>query len=384
MDLRIGIVAGESSGDQLAAGLIAALRAREAGAHFEGVAGPAMTEAGCRALYSAEKLSVMGLVEVLGHLPGLLAIRRNLVSHFAADPPAVFIGVDAPDFNLGLEERLRAAGIPTVHYVSPSVWAWRENRIPKIGRAADLVLCLFPFEPPLYETHGVRAVFVGHPMADEIPETTDPLACRRSLGLPSAGPWLALLPGSRRSEVRRLGPVFLATCRWLHARLPGLRFVAPMATPAIRAEFSRLVERHAPGLPITLLDGQARAALGAGDAVLLASGTAALEAMLIKRPMAVAYKLAPVTYAIVKLFRLLRVPRYSLPNILAGRELAPEFMQGRARPELLGPALLRLLQDPAVRDAQLTEFSRLHAMLRRNASGTAAAAVMHLLEEKSR
>lgn len=379
MALRIGIVAGEASGDQLGAGLIRELRRAHPDAVIEGVAGPAMEAAGCRVLVPAEKLAVMGLVEVLGHLPELLSIRRRLTRHFLGHPPDVFIGVDAPDFNLGLEARLKRVGIPTVHYVSPSVWAWREKRARSLGRSADRVLCLFPFEPPIYAAHGVDAVFVGHPMADAIPPQTDPREARRELGLAGEGPWLAVLPGSRVAEVKRLGPVFLKACRLLQERLPALRFAAPMATPRLRELFEAQQRRLAPGLPLRLFDGRAREVLGASDAVLLSSGTATLETMLVKRPMAVAYRLSPLSYALVRALRLLRIPRYALPNILAGRELVPEFMQHNARPEALALALETLLTDQAARNRQLEVFAELHESLRREADREAARAVLGML-----
>lgn len=379
--MRIGIVAGEASGDQLAASLIRAIRVRHPDTEFTGIAGPAMQAAGCQALFPAEKLSVMGLVEVLRHLPELLRIRRVITRNFLQNPPDIFIGVDAPDFNLGLEKRLRTAGIPTVHYVSPSIWAWRAGRAARMGECADQVLCLFPFEPDIYARHGVAAEFVGHPMADEIPLTTDAVAARNALRLPADGPVLALLPGSRRSEVSRLGPVFLQTARQLQADFPDLQCVAPMATAGIRRLFEQQAAIHAPALPITLLDGQARDAITAADAVLLASGTATLETLLLGRPMAVAYKLAPLSYALVRLLRLLKVPYYALPNILAGQEIVPEFMQQRARPDLLAPALAELLRNTPARAAQCAAFGPIHQQLRCQASERAATAVLRLLGE---
>lgn len=379
MSLRVGIVAGESSGDQLGAGLVREILERHPDAQVEGIAGPLMEAAGCRVIEPAEKLSVMGLAEVLGHLPELLRVRARLIRHFLANPPDVFVGVDAPDFNLGVEARLKTAGIPTVHYVSPSVWAWREKRAERIGRSADRVLCLFPFEPEIYARHDVDAVFVGHPLADAIPDHTEPTAARRALGLDPERRWLAVLPGSRKSEVGRLGPVFLRTCRRLQHSHPELGFVAPMATPRLRALFESQLERHAPGLPFELIDGRARDVLGAADAVLLASGTAALEAMLVKRPMVVAYRLNAVTHFLVRALRLLRVPRYSLPNVLAGRELVPEYMQDRARPDLLAGAISELLADAGRRERQVQAFAALHAGLRRNADASAAEAVLSML-----
>lgn len=380
--MRIGIVAGESSGDILGSGLIRALHARVPGARFEGVAGPEMLAAGCEALYPAETLSVMGLTEVLRHLPRLLSVRRHLRKHFLDNPPDVFIGIDSPDFNLGLERVLRGAGIPTVHYVSPSVWAWRPGRIFKVGDAADLTLALLPFEPALYARHGFKAEFVGHPLADAIPERLDRDALRAGLHLPKEGKVVALLPGSRFTEVERLGRLFLDTAQWIASRKPGLTFVIPAATPALNQLLKRQMRIYQPDLPITLMEGHSQDVLGAADAVLLASGTAALEAMLYNCPMVVAYKLAALSHAIVRGFRLLKIPYVSLPNLLAGRELVPEFLQSRATPEFMGEALLRLLDDPAARAAQLDGFRSLAGVLRRKADERAAEAVLALLQAR--
>jgi lipid-A-disaccharide synthase len=380
--VRIGIVAGESSGDILGAGLIRAIRARAPQARFEGVAGPEMLAAGCEALYPAETLSVMGLAEVLRHLPRLLSVRRHLRQHFLKNPPDVFIGIDSPDFNLGLERVLRKAGIPTVHYVSPSVWAWRPKRIFKVGHAADLTLALLPFEPPLYARHGFKAEFVGHPLADAIPAKLDREALRAELHLPREGKVVALLPGSRFTEVERLGRLFLDTAQWLASRKPGLTFVIPAATPALNQLLKRQIRTFQPDLPIILVEGHSRDVLGAADAVLLASGTAALEAMLYQCPMVVAYKLAALSHAIVRGFRLLKIPYVSLPNLLAGRELVPEFLQSRATPEFMGEALLRLLDEPAARAAQLDGFRSLAGVLRRRADERSAEAVLALLSAR--
>ncbi|HKJ10567.1 MAG TPA: lipid-A-disaccharide synthase, partial [Gammaproteobacteria bacterium] len=332
--IRIGIVAGEPSGDLLAADLMRAVHERVPDAVFEGVAGPRMIEAGCRALYPLERLSVMGLVEPLKHLPGLLKMRRGLRRHFMAERPDLFIGVDAPDFNLSLEASLKAAGIPTVHYVSPSVWAWRRYRLHKIARAVDRMLTLFPFEADFYREHGVRVSFVGHPLADLIPADIDSRAARRDLGLAEQGPLIALLPGSRESEVARLAQPFVETAAWCLKRRPELRFVAAFASAATRQLFEQAQARWAPSLPITLIDGRSREAMCAADAVLLASGTATLEALLLKRPMVVAYRLAPLTYWLAR--RLVRTRYYSLPNLLAGRRLVPEITQHEVIADVLG------------------------------------------------
>ena len=376
--MRIGIVAGESSGDILGAGLIRAIRARVPDARFEGVAGPEMLAAGCQALYPAETLSVMGLTEVLKHLPELMSVRRHLKRHFLKDPPDVFIGIDSPDFNLGLEQSLHDAGIRTVHYVSPSVWAWRARRVFKVGRATDLVLALLPFEPEFYSRHGFHAEFVGHPLADTLTPAADRTALRHHLHIPPEGKLVALLPGSRMSEVSRLLPLFLRTAQWLALDRPELRFVIPAATPRLNQFIKYELRALEPDLPVTVVEGHSREAMAAADAVLLASGTAALEAMLLGCPMAVAYRLSPLSHAIVRGLGLLKIPYVSLPNLLAGRELVPEFLQARAVPDAMGEALLKLLEDPAARGAQLQGFKDLAGVLRRGADARAADAVLAL------
>ncbi|HEX6928008.1 MAG TPA: lipid-A-disaccharide synthase [Gammaproteobacteria bacterium] len=376
--MKIGIVAGEASGDILAAGLLRELRERHPDMHAEGIAGPEMIAAGCRALWPLEKLSVMGLVEVLAHLPELLRLRRDAVAHFSSSRPDVFIGVDSPDFNLGMESRLKRRGIRTVQYVSPSIWAWRQGRAAKIGRGTDLVLCLFPFEPEIYARHGTRAVFVGHPLADTIPEFVDPIAARMELGLPAEGKLLALLPGSRMSEAGRLADAFFDTVRWLRERDPELRAVIPAATPRIRAFLEGKLAAFGDGTGVTIVDGRSRDIMAAADVVLLASGTAALEALLLKRPMVVSYRLNALTYFLVRLLRLLKLPYVSLPNVLAGERIVPECLQGDARADVLGPEVLMLLRDAAARDAQTRIFGGIHATLRCNASRRAADAVLEL------
>jgi lipid-A-disaccharide synthase len=377
MSMRIGIVAGEASGDLLAADLMQAIRARVPDVRFEGIAGPLMQAAGCQVLYPAEKLSVMGLVEVLGHLPELLRIRGTLRRHFLDHPPDLFIGVDAPDFNLALERRLKAAGIPTVHYVSPSVWAWRQHRLAGIARSVDLMLTLFPFEAELYRARGIPVRFVGHPLADRIPEQCQRRAVRLALKLPERGRILALLPGSRRGEVSRLAEPFLGAALWLRKQLPDLQFIAPLATAATREQFEAIRRRVAPDLPVTILEGQSREAMCAANAVLLASGTASLECLLLKRPMVVAYRLSPITYWLAR--RLLTVSHYSLPNNLAGRALVPEITQQDVTPERLGEELLGYLRDPDASRDLVETFTDIHHQLRRDASRSAADAVLELL-----
>lgn len=377
--MHIALVAGELSGDLLGAGLVAALKELYPRARFTGIGGPGMIGEGLETLAPLDRLAVMGLVEVLRHLPELFRIRRELCQRLLADPPAVFVGIDAPDFNLGLESRLRAGGIPTVHYVSPSVWAWRPWRIRKIARAVDLMLALLPFEAAFYQDHGVPVRHVGHPLADAIPMRGDRAAARRALNLmsPAEAPMVALLPGSRGGEVGRLGPLFLDTAVWLHARRPDLRFLIPAATPGLREMLATLRAERAPALPANLFQGRSREVLAAADVALLASGTATLEAMLLKRPMVVAYRVAPLTAWIAR--RLVTVTRFALPNLLAGRELVPEFIQDAATVENLGPAVLRWLDDAMAREELVADFDSLHAGLRRDASRQAAAAIAELL-----
>lgn len=377
--LRIAMVAGEASGDQLGAGLIRALREQLGGERelqVEGIGGPEMQAAGCRSLFPLEALSVMGLVEVLRHLPGLLRLRRRLARHLLAEPPDLFVGIDAPDFNLGLEARLRRRGIPTVHYVSPSVWAWRGYRVNRISRCVDRMLTLFPFEAEFYRRHAVPVTYVGHPLAERIPMLPDLAAARQQLGLPERGPLVAVLPGSRAGEVQRLAEPFIATLQWCLERDRGLHFLVPCASPRTRELFESALARSGATLPLTLLDGQARTAMTAADAVLLASGTATLEAMLLKRPMVVAYRLAPVTYWLMQ--RLVKVPHFSLPNLLAGEALVPEYIQDEATPVNLGQALMNQLHNPARRSLLIQRFRELHTELQHNADQAAAAAVLEV------
>ena len=375
------LVAGEASGDQLGAGLIAALRERFPGARFAGIGGPRMAAVDMDIWHAAEKLSVMGLVEVLAHLPQLLAIRRNVYKRVLQNRPVAFIGIDAPDFNLGLERKLKRKGVRTVHYVSPSVWAWREQRAAKLGRSADRVLCLFPMEPPIYARHGVDARFVGHPLADAFPLQPDQAAARHVLSLPPDVPVLALLPGSRLGEIRRLGGDFLDAAALLLKQLPQLRIVAPMANAACRAAFEALAQKSTLGIALQVVDGNAHQAMIAADAVLLASGTAALEAMLAKRSMVVAYRLAPLTYRIVTWLGLMRTNVYSLPNILAGKPIVAELMQDVCTPAALSEALLPFLRSRTLPQEMLTTFQRLHGELHGDADRSAAAAVVELIQK---
>lgn len=374
--LRIGVVAGEASGDILGAGLIAALQKRFPGLEVEGIAGPRMLALGAESLFPMERLSVMGLVEPLKRLPELLKIRRTLRRHFTDNPPDIFIGIDSPDFNLSLEESLRAVGIPTMHYVSPSVWAWRSGRIKKIARAVDHMLTLLPFEASFYREHNVPVTFVGHPLADEIPLEVDMLEARKQLGFAPEDEVIALLPGSRGGEVKLLGPLFLQTAQWCLQRRPNLKFVLPAASELRLRELKEQLQAY-PELPVTLLDGDSQKAMAAADNVLIASGTATLETMLLKKPMVVAYKMAWLSYAIFS--RMLKTQWVSLPNLLAQKALVPEILQDDATPENLGRALLRYYEEPQVADQLQREFYEMHRTLRRSASERAVDAVAELL-----
>ena len=370
--LRVALVAGEASGDILGAGLMQALKARHPQVEFIGVGGPRMEAEGLRSYFPMERLAVMGLVEVLGRLCELLGRRKRLIRTLIAAKPDVFIGIDAPDFNLTLELKLRQAGIKTVHYVSPSVWAWRQKRVLKIREACDLMLCLFPFEARFYLDHQVPVRFVGHPLANTIPLQADRAGARETLGLAQDDAVVALLPGSRGGEVVRLGELFLDADERLRALRSGVQFVLPCANAERRAQLEAMFAGR--NLPLRLLDGRSHEALAACDAVLIASGTATLEALLHKRPMVVAYRVAPLTYRILK--RLVTSPYISLPNLLAERMLVPELIQDAATPDALAQTLAPLLDDGAV---QTEGFDVIHRALRQDASQQAADAVLKLV-----
>ncbi|MFT3905494.1 MAG: lipid-A-disaccharide synthase [Steroidobacteraceae bacterium] len=383
--LRVALVAGETSGDLLGAALMAALRARRPDVQFIGVAGPRMRAQGCELLADSEQLAVMGLFEVLAHLPRLLVLRAQLRRQILAAEPDVFVGVDFKEFNLALAAQLKLAGLRTVQYVSPQVWAWRPGRVRTIARACDLILCLLPFEPPFYAGQAVRARFVGHPMADELPLLPDRIAARQALQLDAERPVVALLPGSRMSEVQRLGLDYIATADWLAQRRPQLQFVVPLASARVAAEFRRLQQRAAQlGMqpPMRLLDGQARTALQAADVALVASGTATLEAALCGTPMAVAYRLGTLTAWLLRKFNLVKVQNFALPNLLAGETLVPEFFQEQVQPQALGAALLALLDDPARRRRLSERFAAIHLQLRQGGAEAAAGAVLELLAQQ--
>jgi len=380
--LRVGLVAGEASGDTLGADLIKALRKCAPGTVFFGVAGPKMQTEGCESWEPAESLAVMGLFEVLRDLPRLVRLLARIRRRFLATVPDVFVGIDAPDTNLRLARSLHAAGIPTVQYVSPQVWAWRQGRARNIRQAVDLVLCLLPFEKRFYDAHGIPAEFVGHPLADAIPETGDRQAARRALGLDLDAPVVALLPGSRRGEVARLAADFAATAIWLAAQRPALKFVAPMASAATRKIFSRALARHAPALSVQLIDSQATTALIAANVVLVASGTASLEAALCKRPMVVVYRLGALTAWVLTRLNLVKAKYFAQPNLLADRRLVGEYFQEQIVPASIGAELLMWLDDTERRGALEREFSRIHADLRRDAGMRAAQAIIALVNSR--
>ena len=378
--LSIGLVAGEASGDRLGAEFVRAVLSRRPDTRFYGIAGPQMVAAGCEALAGAESLAVMGLFEVVRHLPRILSLRRRLIAEFLGRRPDVFVGIDAPEFNLSLARELHGAGIRTVQYVSPQVWAWRQGRVRHMARHLDRVLCLLPFEERFYAGHGLAAEFVGHPLADRIPLEPDRAAARARLGINGNVPLLAVLPGSRLGEVQRLAVPFARTIRRLAQERPDLQFVAPMAHVGIRDRFAQVLGREAAGVGVRLLDGEAGTALIAADAALVASGTATLEAMLCKRPMVVAYRVSAPTAGVLRLLRLMKAPFIAQPNLLAGRRVVEEYVQDQVQPEILAPALLRALDDAGGREALEALFRDLHQQLRRDASARAADAVLALAE----
>lgn len=377
--MHIALIAGEASGDLLGGALIPALRARFPDARFTGVTGPRMREAGCETIASIDRLSVMGIAEVLPKLPDLFRLRAELVERLSADQPDVVIGIDAPDFNLGLERRLRDQGLKTVHLVSPTVWAWRHGRVKTIAKSVDLVLCLFPFEPKFYSGHGVRAEYVGHPLAEEL---ADPIArpdARLAVGVPVDGPCLAVLPGSRGGELKQLAVPFAQTAARLASITPGLSVVTPIAKPSLRPIMERAIAEHAPGLNWTLVDGRSREAMRAADVVLLASGTATLECLLLDRPMVVGYRMSAFTAFLLDTLGMLKIRHVSLPNLLSAEPVVPEFLQQHLQPAAMADALAQLLADPAARERQRAQFATVRAELRRNAAQASATAIAELI-----
>ena len=377
-NIRIGIVAGELSGDLLGTGLIRAIRARYPDAVVEGIAGPGMQGQGCHSFFPLEKLSLMGIFEVLMHVREILSIRTFLLSHFLANPPDVFIGIDAPDFNLPLERKLKQAGIKTVHYVSPSVWAWRQGRVVGIRKSVDLMLTFLPFEADFYREHQVPVEFVGHPLADDIPLHTDKQDMRARLKIDSQGEITALLPGSRMGEVTRLAPIFFAAAQRCCSLCPNMQFYVAAPTEKIALYLEELRQSFA-ALPIRILRQDARTLIGAADWVLATSGTVTLEAMLVNRPMIVAYKIAWPTYFLVKILGLIKIRYFSLPNLLSGTPIVSEFIQGEATPEHLSTALLNLRNHPQDCLQMENRFRELHEKVQKNANEKAAEAVLRLL-----
>jgi lipid-A-disaccharide synthase len=380
--LRIGIVVGEMSGDLLGADLIKSLRQLSSRPiEFCGIGGARMLAENFHSLFDIERLSVMGFVEPLKRLPELFHMRKTLREHFLNWRVDLVIGIDAPDFNLDLELWLRERGIKTAHYVSPSVWAWRQGRIHKIKRAVDLMLTLFPFEEQFYRDHGVPVVCVGHPLADQLPLMPDVAAARSELHIDPGKNIVALLPGSRGSEVAQVGSIFLDTAAWLLQRHPDLYFVLPAANAARRGQIEAMLALRKDLLPIQVLDGQSQLAMTAADVVLMTSGTTTLEAMLLKKPMVVAYRLGKWTFALVR--RIVKVKFISLPNLLADRELVPECMQADVSAAVLGPLLLERLDNQAMRAQLEHEFLHIHRLLRRNASASAATALLQLMNVRT-
>jgi len=381
--LRIAIVAGESSGDTLGAALITAMRARVPNVQFFGMAGPKMIAAGCDAWHHSEEIAVMGLAEVLPHLPRLIRLRSSLVARFRAARPHVFVGIDSPAFNLGLAKQLRSAECKTVQYVAPQVWAWRQGRVKGIRKACDLVLCLLPFESAFFERHGVSAAFVGHPLADQIPLEVDRGAARSVLGLDPTASIVALLPGSRLGEIERLGADFASAAAYIAQRRPEIRFIAPMASARVRQAFERKIAEVPNAPEIRRYDGHAHQALAAADAVIVASGTASLETLLTRRPMVVAYRWGAVTAFVLRALGLVKVQFFSQPNLLAGRALVPELLQEQVSGESLGAALLRELDDRERLAEIQHEFRQVHETLRRGGADLAATAILDCLQGKS-
>jgi lipid-A-disaccharide synthase len=380
--LRVGLVAGEASGDTLGAGLIHALRRLAPDTEFFGVAGPKMQSAGCEVWEPSESLAVMGLFEILRELPRLLRLRARVRSLFIDAKPDVFVGIDAPEFNLRLARDLRRAGIPTVQYVSPQVWAWRQSRVHTIHESVDLVLCLLPFEKRFYERQGMAAEFVGHPLADTIPLAVDRSQARATLGLARDAQIVALLPGSRRAEVVRLAEDFARTAQWMAAQRPGLVFVAPMVNASVAGIFAAALGRIAPHVEVRLLEGQAQAALIAADVALVASGTASLEAALCKRPMVVVYRLGAMTVWILRRLNLVKSKFFAQPNLLADRRVVGEYFQQEIVPESIGAELLMWLDDAPRREALEREFLSVHHSLKCDASARAAQAVFALSDRR--
>jgi len=378
--LTIGMVAGEASGDNLASSVMREIKSLRSDVTFMGVGGPLMLEQGFQSWFDMERLSVNGFSEPIRRLPELLNILLTVKRRLLKDPPDVFVGVDFNFFNLLLEGMLKKAGISTVHYVSPSVWAWRPGRIKKITRSVDLMLTLYPFETEIYRQNNIQVRFVGHPKADEIPLTNNPRTARAALGFSMDDKVIAILPGSRGSEIKYSGEAFFKAANICHSELPELKFVVPSANPQRKTQILQLIGRISPDLKIRVLDGDAKTAISSADVVLVNSGTATLEALLLKRPMVMSYRLGNLTYAVVS--RLVKTPYFALPNILAGKELVPELLQHDATPEALAKALLQRLAQPEQVEL-MREFEQIHRLLQRNAGARAAGAILELIEAKT-
>jgi len=376
-DLKLAMVAGETSGDMLAASLLPGLRQRWPGLQAHGIGGPQMRQQGFEAWWPSDKLAVRGYVEVLRHYREIAGIRDALAIRLLQHPPSAFLGVDAPDFNLGLEARLKAAGIKTLHFICPSIWAWRGGRAAMMARSVDHVLCLFPFEPELLRAHGVAATYVGHPLADSIPLLVPREQARQELGLSLQEPVVAILPGSRRSEIETIAPHFLQAAARLHKLRPELRFVLPVA-PGLQPLLQPLVDQHAQGLPLQVLQGRAQTALAACDLTLIASGTATLEAALFKRPMVIGYNMNAISWQIMK--RMRYQPWVGLPNILCREFVVPELLQDQCRAEPLARAVIGLLDDAPRRERLVSRFEELHHLLRRDTAQAAADAIAQVLQ----
>ncbi len=381
--MRIAIIAGELSGDILGSRLITSLKKHYPDASFEGIAGKEMQQAGCESIYDMERLSIMGYVEVLPRLVELLNMRKSLIKRWIENPPDLMVGIDAPDFTLKIEKKLHQAGITTVHYVSPSVWAWKEGRVKKMQGGLDLMLTLFPFEVEFYKKHNIPAEFVGHPLADEIPLKTNKVGARKNLSLPKEPFILAVLPGSRMGEIKRLAPDFFQALNELHKNNPDWLFVVPMVNDEIKNAFEVIKQEVAPDVPITIIEGQSRTVMEASDQVLMASGTAVLEGMLVGRPMVAAYRVAPMTARIIRLFKLIKSKYYTLPNNLADEYLVPELIQEDVTKEnIVNEVEAQFNQNKEQQSNMQNRFTEIHKQLKQNASERAAKALFHLLEKK--
>ena len=376
---HIAMVAGEASGDQLGAHLVAALKARRPQLRFSGIGGPRMAAQGCEIAVPMDRLAVRGYVEALRHYREIVRIRSRLGDALLERRPGLFIGVDASDFNLDLERRLKQAGIPAVHYVSPSIWAWRRWRVRRVARSATHLLAMFPFEPALYAKSGLPVTYVGHPLADIIPLNVDKAGARAQLRLPSRKLVVALLPGSRRSELEHMAETFILAAHRFRQEIADVHFVCPLATRETRDLFEATLHAHGrTDLPLTLLFGHSHEALAAADLALVASGTATLEAALLKTPMVITYRQSPLSWALQR--QMLYLPYIGMPNILAGEQLVPELIQGRATPAALSAALLELLRDTALRERQVQRFREMHTLLRQDNAHKAADAVLEVLD----